>query len=241
MRAADTYAMSAPDPYELLGLSETATRREIELAWTRARNLVDSMADSAQTDLLSRRRVEVDFAREVLLDPSRRKLLDDYRAHLVPVAGVVGGEPNLGVPITRCESCGEGPAKRFHFRQRVAKRRVESVSGVFCRTCALATFRETSNKTLLQGFWRLMGLVSTVAVLRGNIEERTRVMALAEPSQEFLNTKDPGLPLYLRSGMAAVAVTVLLLGVTVSQVMNIGGSDQPIPGIPALSSSVSAL
>ncbi len=228
------------DPYDLLGLSPAATRREIELAWIRARNIVDSMSGSVPDETLNQRRVEVDFAREVLFDPARRALLDDYRAQRQPVGNQAAGT-TAASQARRCESCGEGPAKGFMYRQRVSKRRIESVTGLFCRTCSLATFRETSNQTLLQGFWRLMGLVSTVAVLRGNFEERKRAMALPEPSQEFLNTRDPGRPLYLRSGMAAVMVTMFLLVTTLSQLVHFGEAAKGIPGVPDFSTSVSSM
>jgi hypothetical protein len=93
------------------------------------------------------------------------------------------------------------------------------VKGPFCRDCGLATFRDMSAKTLIQGWYGYISFVVTPITLLINLTRRGKVAHLPAPqpppSGEHRQPMNPGSPLLARPaaliGLAIPFVLVMLL------------------------------
>ena len=74
--------------------------------------------------------------------------------------------------------------------------------GPFCRDCGLATFREMSAKTLIQGWYGYLSFVITPITVLLNLIRRGKVASLAPPRPPAYGPSgrpmDPGSPLLTR-------------------------------------------
>lgn len=211
------------DPYTLLGVEPDASQREIDRARSYAHRILGEIASSIGREGAVAQAAAIDRAWETLRDPDRRSAVDEMlRADAtgMPAGGhaTTAARGASGAPGKTCSVCLSSPAMTMHFRQRMSRKTIESVSGVYCRTCGIATFRETTNRTLLQGFWRARSLITTIAIVQGNTRERRRMNRLAESEDVCLATH-PGRPLFLRSGVIAVVVSAMLVTTTVVQIV----------------------
>lgn len=241
------------DPYALLGVSADATIKEIDRARAYSQRILTRLSPSLGVVEAAAKAAAIDAAWTLLRDPERRTELDvtlaervsqsqaansqaNATAYAIQTTGThlgsfpVGANRTNGAPGKTCSVCLSAPAMNMHFRQRVARSTIESVSGFYCRTCGIATFRDTTNRTLIKGFWRARSLPTTIAIVRGNIVERRRMNRLG-PSDDQSLALDPGRPLFIRSGVVAVTVSALMVFSTIATIADMSGSlskDNPI-------------
>jgi hypothetical protein len=209
------------DPYSLLGVEIDASPREIDRARIYAKRILGEIAPSIGPEQAMAKGAVIDRAWETLRDPDRRAAVDRAIAQF-PSLGQLG--TGRGAGGTRgsqgriCSVCSATPAVTMHFRQRMSRKRIDSISDVYCRTCGIATFRDATNRTLLQGFWRARSLITTIAIVNGNLSERRRIGHLGVSEDAMLST-DSGRPLFLRGGVAAVVISSLLVVSTLFQLV----------------------
>ncbi len=83
-----------------------------------------------------------------------------------------------------CQTCGRWPAMSVKFRQCtgvVLAVRIETFTGRYCRDCAMATFRRTTARTLVAGWWGLFAFFANWYVLATNVWQYRRVLDLGRP------------------------------------------------------------
>jgi hypothetical protein len=94
-----------------------------------------------------------------------------------------------------------------------------SLDGPFCRDCGLATFRDMTAKTLVQGWYGYASFVITPFVVLMNAIRRGKIAALPEPQPspygQSNRPMDPGAPLLARPmailGLGIPVVLIVLL------------------------------
>jgi hypothetical protein len=59
--------------------------------------------------------------------------------------------------------------------------RVESFAGRYCRECATLTFRRTTKRTLLVGWWGIFAVFANAFIVATNLLEYRRVRGLGKP------------------------------------------------------------
>ncbi|MEU5240280.1 hypothetical protein ACH4UR_16305 [Streptomyces lydicus] len=131
-----------------------------------------------------------------------------------------------------CQFCGAQPAVQATVRGHqgiLYVMRFLSRSGVFCRSCGLATYREMSAKTLWQGWWSPLSVVITPITLLVNLGPRSRFHALAAPVGGFRPSLDPGKPLLRRPEtlLILIPLALLALALTVLFVIGLFADDSP--------------
>jgi len=100
-----------------------------------------------------------------------------------------------------CRLCGARPAVQATVRGHQGLfllMRFLSRSGMFCRSCGLATYREMSANTLWQGWWSPLSVAITPVTLLMNLVPRSRFRKLASPVGGFGPSLDPGRSLLRR-------------------------------------------
>ncbi|MCX4634194.1 hypothetical protein OG775_03270 [Streptomyces platensis] len=100
-----------------------------------------------------------------------------------------------------CRLCGARPAVQATVRGHQGLfllMRFLSRSGMFCRSCGLATYREMSANTLWQGWWGPLSVAITPVTLLMNLGPRSRFRKLAAPVGGFGPSLDPGRSLLRR-------------------------------------------
>ena len=218
------------DPYALLSVAFDASPREIDQARTYAHRILRDMSKSIGREQTAAKATAIDRAWATLRDPLSRSALETVRASVTDSAERSGPDTAVrarastsgGAPGRVCSICRASPAMSMHFRQRMTRKVIESVSGMYCRTCGLATFRQTTNATLRQGFWRARSIITTIAIVWGNLKERRRISRL-QPADDTSLALDPGRPLYLRSGVVTVVVSVFACFLSITQVADLSG------------------
>ncbi|AOP46005.1 LppU/SCO3897 family protein [Streptomyces lydicus] len=124
-----------------------------------------------------------------------------------------------------CQFCGAQPAVQATVRGHqgiLYVMRFLSRSGVFCRSCGLATYREMSAKTLWQGWWSPLSVVITPITLLVNLGPRSRFHALAAPVGGFRPSLDPGKPLLRRPDALLILVPLALVVLALTALFVIG-------------------
>ncbi|WP_329394351.1 hypothetical protein OHA45_12505 [Streptomyces lydicus] len=124
-----------------------------------------------------------------------------------------------------CQFCGAQPAVQATVRGHqgiLYVMRFLSRSGVFCRSCGLATYREMSAKTLWQGWWSPLSVVITPITLLVNLGPRSRFHALPAPVGGFRPSLDPGKPLLRRPETLLILIPLALLALALTVLFVIG-------------------
>ncbi|MGW9041946.1 LppU/SCO3897 family protein [Streptomyces lydicus] len=124
-----------------------------------------------------------------------------------------------------CQFCGAQPAVQATVRGHqgiLYVMRFLSRSGVFCRSCGLATYREMSAKTLWQGWWSPLSVVITPITLLVNLGPRSRFHALAAPVGGFRPSLDPGKPLLRRPETLLILIPLALVALALTVLFVIG-------------------
>ena len=219
---ADGYAVDL-DPYALLGVARDATPRQIHEARKYADRVLGDISRGLGPDVAAAKSAEIERAWKLLSDPDERAAVDAHlrSAGSADPSAANGFTRSDGHPGKTCSVCHAAPAMTMHFRVRHSRRSVESVSGMFCRTCGIATFRDVTNQTLRQGFWRARTIITTMAIVQGNWRERRRIDVLKQSDDTSLSL-DPGRPVWMRSGVVALTITLSVVTMSVAQVADIG-------------------
>ena len=210
------------DPYELLGVAIDASIREINDARRYADRVLSEISKGLGPEATAIKSAEIERAWAILSNADDRARVDsELRSNPSKNAFIANDfSKSNGHPGKICSLCNASPAMTMHFRVRRGKRVVDSISGVFCRTCGLATFRDSTNQTLRQGFWRARTIITTMAIIQGNWRERRRINVLKASDDTYLSL-DPGRPLWLRSGVITLTITVAVLVMSLAQVADI--------------------
>jgi hypothetical protein len=130
-------------------------------------------------------------------------------------------------PALRCRFCGCVPAVDVTFRGHqgfLVVMRFLHLGGPYCRDCGLATFRQMTARTLVQGWYGLLSFLITPITVLVNVTERAKVVSLPAPQPfpygESRAPMNPEPPLLARPtavvGMAIPVVLVLVLVVVVA-------------------------
>jgi len=122
-------------------------------------------------------------------------------------------------PPVQCRLCGCVPAADVTFRGHrgmVFLMQFLHLPGPFCRDCGLATFREMTAKTLIQGWYGYASFVITPVTVLINAARRGRVASLPAPQPPPYGPhgrpRDPGPPLFARPiALIGLAIPVLVL------------------------------
>jgi hypothetical protein len=84
--------------------------------------------------------------------------------------------------------------------------------GPYCRDCGLATYREMTSKSLLQGWWGLLSVIINPIVMLTNLAPRRAVAALPPPVPGAPRMPlNPGKPMIRRPAMLMLLLPVLAI------------------------------
>jgi hypothetical protein len=89
-----------------------------------------------------------------------------------------------GAPPLQCRFCGCVPAVDVTFRGHqgmLVIMRFLHLGGPYCRDCGLATFRQMTARTLVQGWYGLLSFLITPITVLVNLTERAKVARLPAP------------------------------------------------------------
>lgn len=96
-----------------------------------------------------------------------------------------GGQPGAGGPgPVACQICGAAPAAPVTVRGHqgmVVIMRFLKREGMFCRTCALASFRDMQAETMVLGWWGPLSLLITPFTLLANLGALSGIRRIPEP------------------------------------------------------------
>ena len=135
------------------------------------------------------------------------------------------GMPVQGMPVQggacggmRCRCCGCGPAADVNFRGHqgmIVIMRFLTQRGPFCRDCGLATFRQMTARTLVQGWYGYASFIITPFTVLINLLRRGKVANLPAPQPlpgvPSRAPLDPGAPLLARpSAIIGLAIPFVL-------------------------------
>lgn len=127
--------------------------------------------------------------------------------------------PGQYVPVATCQLCGAAPAAPVTVRGHqgmVVIMKFLKREGLFCRTCALASFRDMQAETMVLGWWGPLSLVITPFTLLGNLSALSRIRRIPEPvTAGFRPPLDPGRPVFRRPAGILALIPVGLLGAAV--------------------------
>ncbi len=119
-----------------------------------------------------------------------------------------------------CRLCGCVPAVDVTFRQHrgmIVLMQFMRSEGPFCRDCGLAVFRETTAKTLIQGWWGFASTVITPVTVLINAARRGKVANLEQPrppagGRPYRRPVDPSPALFARpSAIIGVCIPALVV------------------------------
>lgn len=149
------------------------------------------------------------------------------------------GEPGASHPGSQadprsCQVCGRAPAEELILRQHtgwVIWGTQRKYQGTWCRSCALAMFREVMGKTLVTGWWGVVSFVlyNPYCVL-ANLYTRQRIGKMPRPAPSSDPTVGPPLPVgksvWKRAGglLAAGFGVIFALGLIGAAVEGVSGS-----------------
>ena len=126
-------------------------------------------------------------------------------------------------PQTQCRFCGNVPAVDVTFRGHrgmLVIMQFLHVRGPFCRDCGLATLRDMSAKTLVQGWWGYTSFIITPITLLINLARHGKVANLQPPRPPargpYGRPMNPGQPLFARpAALIGLGIPVLLIMVVI--------------------------
>ncbi|MET7419387.1 hypothetical protein [Dactylosporangium sp. NPDC005555] len=121
--------------------------------------------------------------------------------------------------LTPCRFCSNVPTAKTKFRGHrglIIAMQFRHVDGPFCRDCGLATFRELTSKTLIQGWYSYGSFFIAPFIVLWNLINRGKVASLAPPQPSpyggAQRPMDPGRPLMARpASIIGVFVPFILI------------------------------
>jgi hypothetical protein len=115
-----------------------------------------------------------------------------------------------------CRVCGSTPAVHVTFRGHrgmIVIMQFLRRFGPFCRDCGLATYRDMTSKSLVEGWWGPMSLFVNPITMLTNLGPRSRVALLPAPvAGAPRRPLDPGKPMTQRPAMLMVLLPLILVG-----------------------------
>ncbi len=126
--------------------------------------------------------------------------------------------------LTPCRFCSNVPTVKTKFRGHrgmIIAMQNRSVDGPFCRDCGMATFRDLTSKTLIQGWYSYASFVITPIIVLWNIVNRGKVAGLAPPQPSpyggARQPMDPGPRLLARpASIIGLFVPFILVGALIA-------------------------
>lgn len=142
--------------------------------------------------------------------------------------------PDLRRPPHRgeCQLCGSAPAAELKFRREtglILVRQRRLVEGTYCRDCGLSLFRETTDKTLMTGWWGFISFFANWITIVSNVAGRVAIRSLGPPVPNsgvrapLPGPLDPGKPLFRRFG----PYVVILIAFAVFALFAFAGDPEP--------------
>lgn len=123
--------------------------------------------------------------------------------------------------LTPCRFCNNVPTAQTKFRGHrgmIIMMQFRHVDGPFCRDCGMATFREMTSKTLIQGWYSYASFVITPIIVLWNIINRGKVARLAPPQPSpYGGARQP-----MNPGKRLLARPISIIGLCVPFVLIIG-------------------
>jgi hypothetical protein len=111
-----------------------------------------------------------------------------------------------------CRVCGSTPAANVTFRGHqgmIILMRFLRRPGPFCRDCGLATYRDVTSKSLVQGWWGVLSVFINPIVMLTNLGSRSAVVALPPPVPGAPRPPlNPGKPMLRRPAMLMLLLPV---------------------------------
>lgn len=145
-----------------------------------------------------------------------------YQPPAGPYAQVPGPYPQGAgpyPPAAACQVCGAAPAAPVTVRGHqgmVVVMRFLRRQGVFCRTCALASFRDMQADTMVMGWWGPLSVLITPFVLLANLSALSGIRRMPAPATAgWRPPLDPGKPVFRRPAGILALVPLGLLGLLV--------------------------
>lgn len=219
--------MSA-DPFDILGVSRTATDHEIAAAYrSLARQFhpdahPEATADEKTVYETAMARINEAYGAIRNRDDRERRLRDERtgrfgRPGTGPGAGARSTSPHRPPGPDECVLCGCAPAQVFSFVHQIGMI-ISSQRGVteasLCRLCALAVGRSQQNRTLVTGWWGLLAFFTNFAVVFANAGQLRQAHRLGMPRPvanvvgRTPGPMHPGRPVHRRAGLYVAAVIV---------------------------------
>ncbi|MEU1401418.1 hypothetical protein ABZ471_03455 [Streptomyces sp. NPDC005728] len=130
-----------------------------------------------------------------------------------------GGAMPVGGPPGLCEACGASPAApvtvRGHQGMLVIMRFLRR-QGTFCRTCALAVFRDMQADTMVLGWWGPLSVLITPFTLLANLSALSGIKRIPAPvTAGWRPPLDPGRPVFRRPAGVLALLPLGVLGLLV--------------------------
>ena len=122
----------------------------------------------------------------------------------------------MGGPSAGCEVCGASPAApvtvRGHQGMLVIMRFLRR-QGMFCRTCALAVFRDMQADTMVLGWWGPISVFVTPFTLLANVSALSGIKRIPAPvTAGWRPALDPGKPVFRRPAGVLALIPLGVLG-----------------------------
>ena len=91
--------------------------------------------------------------------------------------------------------------------------------GMFCRTCALASFRDMQADTMVMGWWGPLSVFITPLTLLANLSVLSGIRRIPEPATAgFRPPLDPGKPVFRRPAGILALIPLSLVGLVVAAI-----------------------
>ncbi|MGW2724660.1 LppU/SCO3897 family protein [Streptomyces sp. NPDC001492] len=91
--------------------------------------------------------------------------------------------------------------------------------GMFCRTCALASFRDMQADTMVMGWWGPLSVFITPLTLLANLSALSGIRRIPEPATAgFRPPLDPGKPVFRRPAGILALIPLSLVGLVVAAI-----------------------
>lgn len=120
-----------------------------------------------------------------------------------------------------CRFCNNVPTAQTKFRGHrglIIMMQFRHVDGPFCRDCGMATFREMTSKTLIQGWYGYASFFITPFIVLWNIINRGKVASLAPPQPSpYGGARQP-----MNPGQRLLARPISIIGLCVPFALIIG-------------------
>ncbi|MFJ8538811.1 hypothetical protein [Streptomyces sp. NPDC093591] len=120
------------------------------------------------------------------------------------------------MPTAVCQVCGAMPAAPVTVRGHqgmVVIMKFLKREGLFCRTCALASFRDMQADTLVLGWWGALSVFITPITLLSNLGALSGIKRMPDPvAPGWRPPLDPGKPVFRRPAGVLALIPLCLLG-----------------------------